>query len=666
MAGIIPRGRPEVAPINSLAQVRNTATVRPVDGLTETAGQFGRIAVEHAERLQEQEDVTALMAARKELSDWEASTFDPENAEGIGAYKGQNALKANEKLIPDLDRRMAEIGTRLSPRQKARFDDLSLSFRDSVQGRLNGHMQREHEAYRSAEQKAAVSNLTNDATQAALEGDFGLASTRATELLDMQRAALTADGMPEELIKAAERETVSGIHAQVVAGMLATDPHQAQAYFDRYEGMMSAVDRTRALNELRPYVEDVDAETAASNALAGVSGGTLASREPEAVQTAFRGLAQANGTHITSAKRPVLKVGAGERSQHPAGTAADFSVKGMERAQIDKLIADGRAAGFEVIDESDGKTGTGPHIHMELPPGAAVGGTDDGKQRETLVLGHPASEGEALERVRNDPTLTNPRVRKLAEQKVREQWSQREQDKADAERNTREAINAAVWSADPKQSLRQILGPQYQFAAEKGMLGGLSQDLLLRRNGGDATRTDDKAVVGAYLDALRSNPKAFATMDVMKNARHMSPKTVDELVAMQQQVRDGKFDTDEYATEAEQLKALVYAPLGVTGDSKKDKETRAKFEAQWFQTKRDYVKATGKQPTAEQREGLIKRLNATVLLGGDEVPLYQADEQQVQVPPAIRSQIVDALTRKGKKPDDATILRLYLLHTGNQ
>lgn len=96
---------------------------------------------------------------------------------------------------------------------------------------------------------------------------------------------------------------------------------------------------------------------------------------PAEIQGIYQSLAQKHGFEITSMQRPVLAgLGAGVNSQHPKGTAVDYRTIGKTQAQIQALRADLEAQGFEVIDESNGKTGTGPHLHAELPPrGRSVG-----------------------------------------------------------------------------------------------------------------------------------------------------------------------------------------------------------------------------------------------------------------------------------------------------
>jgi GGDEF domain-containing protein len=107
---------------------------------------------------------------------------------------------------------------------------------------------------------------------------------------------------------------------------------------------------------LRPEVIDPGVST---RALAGGS-------DAKSVQADFRAIAEQHGATITSMVRPVIARGAGERSQHPHGTAADFRTRDKTPEQVDALMSDLRKAGFEVVDERNTDQ---PHIHAELPPG---------------------------------------------------------------------------------------------------------------------------------------------------------------------------------------------------------------------------------------------------------------------------------------------------------
>jgi len=114
-----------------------------------------------------------------------------------------------------------------------------------------------------------------------------------------------------------------------------------------------------------------------------------------AVQADFRTIAEKHGATITSMERPVIARGAGVRSQHPKGTAADFRTKDKTPEQVEALMTDLRAAGFEVIDERNTDE---PHIHAELPPGGRRAKNAENVAKETSEAGL-----DLRERLVNDP-----------------------------------------------------------------------------------------------------------------------------------------------------------------------------------------------------------------------------------------------------------------------
>src|SRR5690606_2455997 len=119
------------------------------------------------------------MAARRELSEFERSQFGPEGA--IQQYKGRNALAAPDAMLPELDKRIADINARLSPDQQLAFGQVAMSFTDSFANRVQSHSGREHEAFIAGEQKATIGNLLNDAVTAGMSGDVGTAQARLNE-----------------------------------------------------------------------------------------------------------------------------------------------------------------------------------------------------------------------------------------------------------------------------------------------------------------------------------------------------------------------------------------------------------------------------------------------------------------------------------------------------
>lgn len=142
-----------------------------------------------------------------------------------------------------------------------------------------------------------------------------------------------------------------------------------------------------------------------------------------AVQRDFRAIAEKHGATITSMERPVIARGAGARSQHPHGTAADFRTRDKTPEQVEALMADLRRAGFEVVDERNTDQ---PHIHAELPPGgrraqnianASKETSDAGRALRARLVDDPeqlARDYAALEDSKGGTVLNTDTARELA------------------------------------------------------------------------------------------------------------------------------------------------------------------------------------------------------------------------------------------------------------
>lgn len=267
MAQLIPRAQIPNSQIGGLPNVR---APRPADtsALVEGAQIVNKTVQAFAAQQIERNDTAALMQARRELSDFENQAFDPNNAEGIGKYRGGNALGANE-LVAKADSRIGEIRSRLNPRQAAQFDAISLNFRDGLAGRLNTYMDREHSAYLKAEGDAALGNLANDAVNAGLTGDFTRQDQVGTELVAMRRRQLEVDGAGPETIKAETMALASSVRAQTALGMADGNPFAALDYFTRYADQMTPTDRIKVQGVLQPVVDDAENDALADAVLVG-------------------------------------------------------------------------------------------------------------------------------------------------------------------------------------------------------------------------------------------------------------------------------------------------------------------------------------------------------------------------------------------------------------
>lgn len=167
-------------------------------------------------------------------------------------------------------------------------------------------------------------------------------------------------------------------NAVVSPGSAVVDPATGKVIYERpFTPKNQSIEQEGPDGRTRRYTFDALTKTykeatldgdAPSGPAAGLPA-TPGATDIPAIQNDFRTIGERNGFAITSMERPVMPgVGAGANSQHPNGTAVDYRVTGKTPEQIAALKRDLTAAGYEVIDESDGRTGTGPHIHAELPP----------------------------------------------------------------------------------------------------------------------------------------------------------------------------------------------------------------------------------------------------------------------------------------------------------
>lgn len=598
---IVPRINPDgIARVAPLPNVRVQARMPedPLAGLAAVGREAASLIGRFREQKQSEADTAALLQARKELSDWENGWFDPQNQNGVSKFRGMNALGADEAALPDFDSRVSEIKTRLSPRQKANFDAVAFGVREGVGNRLQSFMLREHEQAVDEARKATLSTLLNDATAAGLRGEEARAQQILGETIAAQERIDAESGRSPEVTKFHRLNITSQYHASILSGLIDTDWAGAEEYLERNRAAMSADIVAKAQGQLRPIAEQARIE----NDVGAIFDGLPVSiatpgKAPVAVaeiQNTFYGLAEAHGTVVTSMVRPVIKAGAGAASQHPKGTAADFRTRDMTPAQIAKLIADGRRAGFEVIDESNGTTGTGPHVHMELPPNRKVA---------TSAGGAPASLGDAIARARS--LYNDPRLQKKAEQEVRSRWSVMEADRADGERQALEGMRDRVGSGTG--SLRQRLGADYAEAQRQGWLPSLEAMI------DSGLVKTDPAVYDNFARKLVVDPKGFAKPETMtaiwKAQESLATADLARLrSAWESMNTPNKADTTsaDWATEDQRIQrgALLLGYDKMEGDARTAAIGALRLAYQ--QATRAFIESNaGKKPTPAQADVLL-------------------------------------------------------------
>ncbi len=661
MATLIPRTSGPQVQAELGPQVRNTAQV-DLSPLSRTAGAVGQAAVDLFQQQKQRADLTAVMEARRELSDWEGATFNPANADGIAKYQGKNALQAHDALLGDLDQRVSSIRSRLSPEQQQRFDQVSFSFRDSVQGRLNSYADREYSAYEATERKATIDNIGQDAVSAGMSGDFGLADVRPQEAVGIASAAYQTQGMGAEAIKASERGIVSSVRKQTAAAMATRDPFAAEDYYHRYADQMTPEDRAQVERTLYPVVKDraayelaqslADGRGAIEPLPAPASRGVPSPAVAKAIDDAAKaeGLdaagradlyalaEQESGFRPDAVNREVLDDGdqATGLFQYRATSAggidrkdAAASARRAAREYKERLAKGGRAfaiaAHFAGEGGADavvnrGRSAQNPKTALYVRQvmgrsarwaSAAGEGAAPGAPVAAATTAAPSTLADAIAAI---PRTMPPDQRAAAEGYLRDIYAQRKDRLEQAKKAAAMSIYDKVAAAGAGVPLSQVLAP-----AELALMG---QDPALYESvnryrkivSEGATVQDDPATLESIQRMQALRPNEFAKLPLGQYADKLSGKTLKSLAEDQTKANDPSKRAD-WMTDNERLER-GFQMLGfgkdtdVSGSGSQAKNAprdalRGEFRIAYQNAQTEFVQSTGKKPTPEQADVLL-------------------------------------------------------------
>ncbi|WP_049446597.1 hypothetical protein [Stenotrophomonas maltophilia] len=661
MATLIPRTSGPQVQAELGPQVRNTAQV-DLSPLTRTAGAVGQAAADLFQQQKQRADLTAVMEARRELSDWEGNTFNPANADGIAKYKGRESLNAPPALLGDLDQRVSAIRSRLSPDQQQRFDQVAFSFRDSVQTRLNGYADREYSVYEREEQKAALDNIGQDAVSAGMSGDFGLSDTRLQEAIGIAAAADAANGLGPEAMKASERGVVSSVRKQIAAGLATRDPFAAEDYYHRYADQMTPEDRAQVERTLYPVVKDRAAYELAQSladgrgaieplpapAARGVPSAAVAkaiddAAKAEGLDAAGRAdlyalAEQESGFRADAVNREVLDDGdqATGLFQYRATSAggidrkdATASARRAAREYKERLAKGGRAfaiaAHFAGEGGADavvnrGRSAQNPKTALYVRQvmgrsarwaSAAGEGAAPGAPVAAATTAAPSTLADAIAAI---PRTMPPDQRAAAEGYLRDIYAQRKDRLEQAKKAAAMSIYDKVAAAGASVPLSQVLAP-----AELALVGqdsSLAESINRYRKlvAEGAVVQDDPATLENIQRMQALQPSEFAKLPLGQYADKLSGKTLKSLADDQTKANDPTKRAD-WMTDNERLER-GFQMLGfgkdtdVSGSGSQAKNAprdalRGEFRIAYQNAQTAFVQSTGKKPTPEQADVLL-------------------------------------------------------------
>lgn len=614
---ITPRYKPE-ADLNALPGVRNTARVEALD-YSQAAGSFARFAQQRGEEIHQREDEAAVMAAAAKVNEYEYSTFDPSNAEGVGAYGGLKAPPAVEGFMAKRDEAASAARMGLTARQQRAFDALDLRQRDQYRGRLATWSAGQHEHGMKAKEAAITESFFNTGISAGVSGDIAGAEENLGKAMSATYLQTLRSTGSEEAARAAETKLASDFHYSTALGLAKRNSGitAARDYVDKHGDSIEPARRAQLDEMIQPTLQDWRDEDDAAvyvdggdfpgepggNAQAIVAGNLP--QEPKAVQAMYDDMAAQFGTVKTSGIRPVLNKGAKERSQHPHGFAADFRVRGVPLDKQEALIAHARSRGLEVIDERNGPE---PHIHIEYPGKI---GTSMPTKGSSGSIAKATDEQDAIRRMKQ----REPRERWDAlTTKISRIYDERRRAKAQMHGDALDGMRLAIEDkADGTRSWREAVGPDMaRLAIEQGWDSAL--DSAWRQKRGEAVVESDPVAVEMYDRMMLYTPDTFAAPETkVKILSDMARLSVGDRARLMKAWSDANDPAKrdgaklDWAAEGERVK-LGLDRLGIdTSERAKDtaKAEAGAFRAAYRQAEEAFIRTYGKKPIGAEADKLL-------------------------------------------------------------
>lgn len=223
------------------------------------------------QKSQEDADQAALIKAESELSDWKLGTmFNPEN--GVYSRKGGNALDITNQTLPEFDKQVERLGSSLTnDRQKARWQQITSSQRNSLNSELNRYEYGERQNYYDEADKASINSAAAGATS--YYQDPGQVAYYQNKGARVIVANGQRKGLPPEAIEQNVQAFNSNLAVGVIDRMVSDDPLKAQQYYATASAAMLPDDRVKVEKVLGTAIrQQVGSEMARSLYSTGTPG----------------------------------------------------------------------------------------------------------------------------------------------------------------------------------------------------------------------------------------------------------------------------------------------------------------------------------------------------------------------------------------------------------
>lgn len=640
MARVPQYGTPQV-------QARVTPNVRIDDSGAQQMRQAGNAIAQGAQdvaragfgigmQMQEQANTARLMEAQRDLDAMELELLnDPEK--GAFATQGKDAMGVHQRVLPEYDRRAGEITGKLPPVLQAKFTEYLGRRRGAATEQLMRHSLRGAEQFHDANEKATIASIQNRAV--VNYADPKAVDTAIDEGMVAVNARIQRLGLGDEAAKFARQEFASKTYRGVVERLLTSDPNAAQERLDATRSFMLGEDVALLEDKLSPIFEDMEYEGVAETVLSGGSSVAVVpqprGKPSQAVVNAIEAASIKHGVpaHFLYAlaeqesafnpKAYNAEFGASGIMQYIPGTAADRGIDPFDVNQAIDAAAKDFAARMKAggVDEAimshfagpgGGNRGPKTERYLAEVKGRAARWAGEAKPERQAP---PATLGDALGRLKDDPRYGDPRWRRGAQAAVTRAWSIKERDEADRDSQALESMRVAVEAAPAGMPLSRIPGVDYGLAVRKGWTGTLES---IRNAKASGVVIETNAVTYDRFARLAvTNPTEFAKpqtrLEIMQAAGELGTADLGRLLKTHADFN--KPDTRDKAiadhqSESQRM-AMGLRLIGLDPDKKGDQEQAAQFGVFFRQARQAAIANNGgKALNPQQEDELVRRTAA--------------------------------------------------------
>lgn len=664
---------------------------QPVDtSLNDLGQQVLSAGAKIAQKSAEDADTAALIAAESQLSDWKLRTmFDPQA--GVYSRKGQNALDITNQTLPQFDEQAGKIGATLTnDRQRARWQQLVSSQRNSLNAELNRYEFGERERYYDEADKASLSSAAAGAT--AYYNDPGQIAYYQNKGASIVLANGRRKGLPPEAIDQNMQAFNSSLSMSVIERMAVDDPLRAQQYYATAAPLMTPDDQMKANRLLGTAVRQqlgsqigtalweqggLGADALPALVIQAESGGDPAAVSPKGARglmqlmpdTAKEMAAELNVPYdedrLTSDPQYNMALGTAYLNKmlgrYKGNSALALAAYNAGPGKVDEWLK-------EYGDPRDGQISDQDFIDR-------IPFKETREYASKIVAQLGVSQGPArtlADATRQAQQIQDPQLRKYALDRVDDLYkAQQLEIKADYEDAARVVMDQG-FNAVPATVLDR-LPPE-------------DQSKLMRLDDQRRKGLEPETDLAKLQEFVSMPPAKLAELSLERDVRpYLNNADFKRVTTAYQKAVQGDTSGQGAVKAEENALNQVMAMAGIlTGKSKdamseKNLAKQQQFRAAYQARKDEIMLATGKEPTAKEAQGIAEqlllevRLSNTGILSNSARALWEVAPEDLSkayldrgdlaladIPPGERLRIVQALRANGQSASEENIIAAYV------